>query len=117
MPALPRVGEADRLSVLDDVREDHHLGDTGLLVRVRGDVDLQVAELPAEVAQLAPGKLLARKAHDAVLAQRLEHAVELGGLQGPREIQALDRGAQRFAARCDFEGQSILKPMSFTILA
>ena len=78
MPALPGIGEPERFAVLDDVGKDHHLGYARLLVGVRGDVDLQIAELPAEVAQLAPRQLLARKAQDAVLAERLEHAIEVG---------------------------------------
>ena len=102
MPALPGVGKADRLSVLDDVGEDHHLGHARLLIGVRRDIDLEIAELRGEVAQLAPGELLARKAHHAMLAQCLEHAVERGFLQRFGEIQALDGRTQRFAARDDF---------------
>ena len=68
VPALPGVGEPDRPAVLDDVREDHHLRDVRLLVALRADVDLEVAELRAEVAQLAAGELLAGEAHHAVLA-------------------------------------------------
>src|SRR5919202_1613699 len=75
MPALPRIGEPDGAPVLDDVGEDHHLRHAGLLIAGRADVDLEVAELRAEVAQLAPGEVLVRKAHDAVLAEGAEHRV------------------------------------------
>src|SRR5258706_16011415 len=70
VPVLPGVGEADRLAVLDDVGEDHDLRDAGLLERV-GDVDLELAELRAEVAQLRSRKLLPRELQYSILAKRI----------------------------------------------
>src|SRR5205085_1074354 len=101
VPALSGIGEADRLPVLDDVREDHHLGHARLLIALRADVDLEVAELPAEVGELASGESLLRKTYDTVLAESLEHDIELRRIETPGEIQALDARAQRLAARND----------------
>ena len=71
----PGIGEAERLAVLDDVREDHHLRYAGLLVAV-GDVDLELAEARGEIPQLPGGEVLARKAQDAVLAERAHRELE-----------------------------------------
>src|SRR5436190_18106172 len=112
VPALPGIGEADRPAVLDDVREDHHLRHAGLLVALRADVDLEVAKLPAEIGELAPGELLPRKAHHAAPAERLEDAVDLGGWQRPGEVEPFDARAQCFAARDDFHLGSLTNPAS-----
>jgi len=89
VPALACVREADRPAVLDDVRQDHHLRDAGLLVHVR-DVDLELAPARAEVPELQRGELLARIAQHAVLGERIQRERELSRGEGPGEIQALD---------------------------
>ncbi len=81
VPALARVREADRPAVLDDVRQDHHLGHAGLLVHVR-DVDLELAPARAEVPELQRGKLLARIAQHAVLGERIQGELELFAERG-----------------------------------
>src|SRR5437868_3634480 len=92
-----RFGERRTLAaLLDDVREDHHLRHARLLVARRADVDLQVAELRTEVAQLAAGQRLARKAKNAMPAERREHGNELLLRQRLPEVEALDRCTQRF---------------------
>ena len=97
VPALARVREADRLAVLDDVRQDHHLRDAGLLVRVR-DIDLELAPACAEVPELPRGKLLARIAQHAVLGERMQGEFELLRGEGPGKIQSLDGRPEAMAA-------------------
>src|SRR5438477_3601030 len=112
MPALPGVGEPDCLAVLDDVRKDHHLGHAGLLIALRADVDLEVAELPAEIGKLTAGEPLPREAHDTMLAEGLQHAVELRWFERFGEIQALDARTQRLAARDDVHRGSLTNSAS-----
>ena len=94
------VGEADRLAVLDHVREDHHLGDARLLIDIR-HVHFEFAEARGEIAQVAARELLARKADHAVLPERAGDSVDLGLGHRRREVEAFDGGAQSCAGGND----------------
>src|SRR5258708_33306358 len=98
MPTLARVCEPDRLAVLDDVREDHHLGNAGLLVWAGSHVDLELAELRAEIPELRAAELLAGKAQDAVGTEGFLDRRKIGGGERPRQIEPLDRRAKAFSA-------------------
>ena len=118
MPVLPRVREPDRLAVLHDVGEDHHLGNPRLLESV-GDVDLQLPEARAEIGELPARELLPRKAHHAESPQRAQHGVELLVRQRLREIEPGYRRAESLSAAYYFHPhpQSILSPASLMIFA
>jgi hypothetical protein len=93
VPVLPGVGEPDRLAVLDDVGQDHHLGNVGLLIDVR-HLHLQLAEARGEIAQRAARELLAREADDAVLPERAGDRVDGFMRDRRREVDPLDGGAE-----------------------
>ncbi len=107
VPVLPRVGKADRLAVLDDVGEDHHLRNARLLVGV-GDIDLELAEARAEIGELPAGELLAREANNAVSPERAQHGVELLLRQRLREVEPLDRRAERLSAADHFHHRALI---------
>jgi hypothetical protein len=101
VPALARVRDAQRPAVLDDIGEDHHLGDAGLLVHA-GDVDFQLAPQRAEVLQVLRAQLLTRVAQHAVLAQCAVGEVEFLFGQRLRKVEPLEGRAQGLPARNDF---------------
>ena len=96
------VAQADRLAVLDDVRDDQDLRVARQLELVQ-HVDLQRAEAAAE------GDLLRRR--DALVAEHQHVVVEVGAVdagevlarQGLRQVQAEHLGAQRRVEGADFE--------------
>src|SRR5262249_20067835 len=100
VPVLARVGDADRLAVLDDVREIADLGHSRLVV-ASGQSGLDTAEPPREVSKLHGLEVLTRKAQHAVAAEGPENRCEVRVAQGFREIDASDRRAQDLPARID----------------
>jgi len=91
----------DRLSVLDDVGQDHDLGNTGLLVAAR-DVDFELAEARAEVLQLLRGQLLLREAQYTVPAERVQHALEILLRKRLRKIESVDARSKGLSCARDF---------------
>ena len=85
MPVLARVGDADRLAVLDDVREIADLGHAGLVVPA-GERGLDLAEAPGEVSELDSLEPLAGKAQHAVPAETFQNCREVRVAQGFREV-------------------------------
>jgi hypothetical protein len=61
VPILPGVVQANRFAVLFQIRQDHHLGMTGL-VKGGGGVHLQLAEARAERRLSVRGEALVREA-------------------------------------------------------
>src|SRR5262249_15395495 len=116
VPALTRVREADRLSVLDDVGQDHHFRDAGLLIRIC-DVDLQLPEAGAEICKVAPRQPLAWKPDNAVITQGPQHDLELAARQRLRKIEPLDRRAQSLPTRGYFHHLISRKTISSKIAA
>src|SRR5207248_7788039 len=86
----------DRLAVLDDVGKDHHFGMPRLLIGA-GDVDLERAEPLGKRLQPRRVEVLSWKAQHAVAPERCQDFGELRLVERPRQIEALDRGSERFA--------------------
>ena len=99
VPVLARVGETDRLAVLDDVREIADL-------RHAGHVDLPVTILACgRSAERSPAarriELLTGKVKHAVTAEGLQNRREVRVAQGFREIEPRDGRPQDLPARLD----------------
>ena len=107
VPVLPGVGEADRSAVLDDVGQDHHLGEARLLIGV-GDVDLQRAEARAKRLQSGRVDLLVRKQDHAMSAERFQNGGKVRFAQRLREVDAGNRGAKGISVRGDRDQEFLL---------
>ena len=100
VPVLPGVGDADRLAVLDDVREIADFGHPRLVVTA-GQGGLDPPEAPREVSELGRLELLSGKAQHAVPAEGFQNCREVHVAQGFREVQPPDGRPQDLPARLD----------------
>jgi hypothetical protein len=101
VPALSGVAEPDRLAVRGHVGQHHHFG-KARLVKLIGDVDLELAEHAAEARELCGLEPLPREAQHAVRAERPKHLLEVAVRDRLRQVHTLDPGAQCLAAGVDF---------------
>jgi hypothetical protein len=101
VPVLAGVGKADRLTVLDHIREIADFRHAGHLILSRHRA-LQASEALREVAQRGSVELLAREVQNAVAAERLDDRCKIRRLQGTREIDAGYGGAENPSGRFDF---------------
>ena len=108
MPILAGIARADRLSVLDDVRQGHDFGMARLL-KGAGDVDLERAELAGERLQLRRVEPLRRKTQHAVFAECPQDFAEVARRERLCQIDALDRCAERLAGGCYFQHSTTSK--------
>ncbi len=107
VPVLARVGDADRLAILDDVRKIADLRHAGL-VMAAGERGLDLAEAPREVSELDGLELLTGKAQHAVTAERFQNRRKVRVAQGFREIHPPDRRTQDLPARLDGRHATLL---------
>jgi hypothetical protein len=102
VPVLARVGEADRLAVLLDVGEDHHLRVRRVLILAR-DIDLELAEAAREVLQRCGFELLPRNADHAMTPERAEDHAEVARIQRLRQVGAEHLRAEHFSRGNDLD--------------
>src|SRR5436305_1910110 len=74
------------------------------------DIDLERAEARGKRLQLRRVELLLRKAQHAVAAERRQDFGELRLIERPRQIEALDCGAESFTSGPDVHRVSPTKP-------
>ena len=107
VPVLTRVGDPDRLAVLDDVREVADFRHAGLVVPAR-ERCLDLSEAPGEVTELDGLELLAGKAQHTVTAEGFQNRPEVRVAQGFGKIHPPDRRSQDLPARLDGRHAALL---------
>ena len=104
MPEVAGVAQPDRLAVLLDIRDDEHLGLVGQL-EIAQHVDLQGAEVAAEVHLLRGRDVLVAKHQHVIIEVRAVQPRKIGRGQRQRQVEADDFGAQwRAGKRMDGKG-------------
>src|SRR5207245_8409327 len=100
VPVLPGVGDADRLAVLDDVREIADLGHPRLVVTA-GQGSLDPTEALREVSELGRLELLSGEVEHAVPAEGFQNCRKGRVAQRLREVRPPDGRPQHLPARLD----------------
>lgn len=103
MPEVARVAQADRLAVLDHVRDDQHLGMV-LQRELVQHVALQRAEAAGEGHLLGGADVLVAEHQHVVVQETAVHAGEIRVAQRLAQVDADDFGAQGRVESADLEG-------------